>query len=298
MGSPEFAVPVLNQLAACYTVVGVVTQPDRPAGRGNKLTAPPVKTAAEALSIPIIQPEKLKLPEALEQLTEWNPDVIVVAAFGQILRQNVLELPRYGCINVHASLLPRWRGASPIQAAIAAGDLQTGVTIMKMDKGVDTGPLFVQKAITIAANDTALSLSDRLAALGAELLIDTLHGYLAGTIIPQPQPDEGATYAALIEKEAGRLDFTHTAIELEHRVRAYNPWPVAFFDWGQGILKVYRAHVEKLQNPIPGSRRILAGFPAVSTSDGWLVLDEVQPSGKKVMSGKAFLLGARDWLTE
>ena len=297
MGSPEFAVPVLRGLTANYSVVGVVTQPDRPAGRGNKLTAPPVKTAAEELCIPTIQPEKLKLPEAFEQLTAWKPDVIVVAAFGQILRQNVLDLPRFGCINVHASLLPRWRGASPIQAAIAAGDPQTGVTIMKMDRGVDTGPLLAQQTIAITPEDTALSLSGKLAAIGAKLLIDTLPDYLSSAVSPQPQPDEDATYAALIEKEAGRLDFTLRSVVLERRVRAYNPWPVAFFEWGEGILKVFSAHVENSQTSLPGSRQIINEFPAVSTSEGWLVLDEVQPSGKKVMSGKAFLSGARDWLT-
>ena len=297
MGSPDFAVPVLQRLAANYPVVGVVTQPDRPAGRGNKLTAPPVKTSAEELCIPTIQPEKLKLPVAIEQLTAWKPDVIVVAAFGQILRQNVLDLPRFGCINVHASLLPRWRGASPIQAAIAAGDAETGVTIMKMDRGVDTGPLLAQQTIAIAPEDTALSLSGKLAALGADLLIDTLPDYLSGTLIPQIQPDEGATYAPLIEKEAGRLDFSLPAVVLERRVRAYYPWPVAFFEWGEGVLKVFSAHVENSQTFTPGSRQILSGFPAVSTNEGWLVLDEVQPSGKKVMSGKAFLSGARNWLT-
>ena len=297
MGSPDFAVPVLQRLAANYPVVGVVTQPDRPAGRGNKLTAPPVKTSAEELCIPTIQPEKLKLPVAIEQLTAWKPDVIVVAAFGQILRQNVLDLPRFGCINVHASLLPRWRGASPIQAAIAAGDAETGVTIMKMDRGVDTGSLLAQQTIAIAPEDTALSLSGKLAALGADLLIDTLPDYLSGTVIPQIQLDEGATYAPLIEKEAGRLDFTLPAVVLERRVRAYNPWPVAFFEWGEGVLKVFSAHVENTQTSTPCSRQILSGFPAVSTNEGWLVLDEVQPSGKKVMSGKAFLSGARNWLT-
>jgi len=297
MGSPDFAVPVLNQLAAQYSVVGVVTQPDRPAGRGNKLTSPPVKIAAQALNIPIMQPERLKLPEAMEQLSDWAPDVIVVAAFGQILRQNVLDMPRFGCINVHASLLPRWRGASPIVAAIASGDPETGITIMKMDRGVDTGPILSQVSVSISPDDTSHTLSERLAAAGAELLIQTLPEYLSGKIVPVPQLEEGATYALMLEKEAGRIDFNLPAYEIERHVRAYNPWPVAFFDYGEGILKVYRSHVDGSSVPVPGRKSILQGSPAVSTSDGWLVLDEVQPSGKKVMTGKAFLQGARDWVS-
>jgi len=185
MGSPDFAIPSLNVLAENYTVVGVVTQPDRPAGRGRDLTPPPVKVLAQQHGLPFIQPDKLRQPEALEQLRLWHPDLIVVAAFGQILRTEVLDLPKWGCLNVHASLLPCWRGAAPVQAAILHGDDQTGITLMRMDPGVDTGPIISQRALSILPQDTAGSLGKRLAVLGAELLIETLPAYLNGQIIPR-----------------------------------------------------------------------------------------------------------------
>src|SRR5512133_3549715 len=203
MGSPDFAVPSLRALAERYHVVGVVTQPDRPAGRGRVLTPPPVKVLAQELGIPTIQPEKLKEPEAQAALQEWAPDLIVVTAFGQILRKSVLALPRYGCVNVHASLLPRWRGAAPIQAAILNGDTHSGATIMILDPGIDTGPILAQEAMEIRADDTAETLGQRLSEAGADLLIRTLPGYLDGTLQPKPQPEEGATYAAMISKEEG-----------------------------------------------------------------------------------------------
>ena len=193
MGSPEFSVPSLQALSAHYKVVGVVTQPDRPAGRGQTLTPPPVKALALQLGLPSIQPQKLRLPEAMQQLRDWKPDLIVVTAFGQILRPEVLDLPAYGCVNVHASLLPRWRGAAPINAAILHGDPQSGVTIMRMEAGVDTGPLISQRAIAIQPGETAAGLAERLAALGADLLVETLPGYLSGELAPQPQ-DEDAGY--------------------------------------------------------------------------------------------------------
>lgn len=295
MGSPDFAVPTLEALAAHYPVVGVVTQPDRPAGRGQKLTPPPVKEAALRLGLPVIQPEKLSQPEALEQLRLWAPDVIIVAAFGQILRSDVLDLPRFGCINVHASLLPRWRGAAPIQAAILAGDRETGVTIMKMDTGVDTGPILAQRAIPIAPDETGGSLFEKLAHLGAELLLETLPRYVSGKIVPQPQPEEGITYAPMLKKEDGLLDFTQPAAALERRVRAMNPWPGAYFEWRGAPLKVLRAHVGEAPSPGPGRRLTVEGRPALGCGEGILILEEVQPAGKRPMSGKAFLAGARDW---
>src|SRR5690242_13936681 len=243
MGSPEFALPVLRALAGKYSVVGVVTQPDRAAGRGRELKAPPVKLLAEELSIPVIQPEKLRQPEAMEQLRQWAPDLIVVAAFGQILRKDVLDLPRYGCINTHASLLPRWRGAAPINAAILAGDEEIGVTIMKMDVGLDTGPMLAKRSIRHTADLTTGSAIQALSQLGANLLIETLPEYLAGRLIPQPQPEAGATYAPMLRKEDGLLDFTRPAAELERRVRAMNPWPGAWFEWNGTVLKVGRASV-------------------------------------------------------
>jgi len=295
MGSPEFAVPALNALARRYLLVGVVTQPDRPAGRGQTLVPPAVKAAALGLSVPVMQPLKLSLPEAMAQLQAWAPDLIVVAAFGQILRPAVLDLPRYGCINVHGSLLPRGRGAAPIQASILAGDEVTGITIMKMDPGVDTGPILTQRALPIAPEDTCGTLFAKLAPLGAELLLETLPRYLSGELVPRPQPEEGVTYAQMLKKKDGLLDFTKPAIELERRVRAMNPWPGAYFDWNGAPLKVHRARFSGEKSPGAGFKLNIEGRPALGTGEGILILEEVQPAGKKSMPGRAFLTGARDW---
>lgn len=294
MGSPEFSLPTLRALSQHYDVVGVITQPDRASGRGRELKAPPVKTLALELNIPILQPEKLREPQAMEQLQKWNPELIVVAAFGQILKRDVLEMPKYGCINVHASLLPRWRGAAPINAAILAGDEEIGVTIMKMDVGLDTGPMLSKKSIRLTPDLTTGSALQALSQLGADLLIETLPDYFAGKTIPQPQPDEGSTYAPMLKKEDGKLDFTHDVNELERRVRAFNPWPGTFMDFDGTILKIHRAHVE-VGNESVGKRLIVQDQPAVGARGGILILDEVQPSGKKSMSGKSFLAGARNW---
>ena len=295
MGSPDFALPVLRALAQQYQVVGIVTQPDRASGRGRGIKMPPVKTLALELSIPVMQPEKLREPAAIEQLREWNPDLIIVAAFGQILKKDVLDLPRFGCINVHASLLPRWRGAAPINAAILYGDEETGVTIMKMDAGLDTGPMLAKRSIRLTTDDTAGSVTEKLSHLGADLLIDTLPHYLSGKIIPQPQPEEGMTYAPMLKKEEGQLDFTRDVNELERQVRAFNPWPGAFIDFDGALLKVHKAHVE-VGNVSEGQRLVYQDQPAVGARGGLLVLDEVQPAGKKSMGGKSFLVGARGWV--
>jgi len=294
MGSPDFATPVLRMLTEHYDVIGVATQPERRAGRGRRIVPPPVKTLALELGLAVMQPEKLGAPEALAQLREWNPDLIVVAAFGQILRQEVLDLPRCGCVNVHASLLPRWRGAAPIQAAILAGDAETGVTIMKMDAGVDTGQILSQRAIPILPEDTGGSLFAKLSLLGAELLHETLRRYLSGELQSQPQPAEGATYAPMLKKEDGQLDFSQPAAALERRVRAMNPWPGAWMTWQGKALKIHRAHAAP-GNAEPGKRLVHRGLPAVASADGLLVFAELQPAGKKPMPGKAFLAGARDW---
>jgi methionyl-tRNA formyltransferase len=296
MGSPDFSLPSLRALTAHerFEVVGVVTQPDRASGRGREVKMPPVKALALELGLPVIQPEKLRVPEAMEQLRIWAPDLIVVAAFGQILRKEVLALPQHGCINVHASLLPRWRGAAPINAAILAGDEETGVTIMQMDAGLDTGPMLAQRSTRLTREDTAGSVTQALSTLGADLLIETLPRWLAGEIQPQPQDGALATYAPMLKKEEGRLDFNHEANELERRVRAFNPWPGAYMEWEGGILKIHRAHVEP-DHAEAGQRLVVQNQPAVGARRGILVLDEVQPAGKKPMSGKSFLLGARNW---
>jgi methionyl-tRNA formyltransferase len=294
MGSPDFSLPSLRALAKSYDVVGVVTRPDRASGRGRELKSPPVKLLAHELNLPVIQPEKLRAPEAMEQLRAWEPDLIVVAAFGQILKKEVLELPRYGCLNVHASLLPRWRGAAPINAAILHGDGETGVTIMKMDVGLDTGPILTQKSIRLKRDDTAGSVFETLSHLGADLLIETLPDYLSGKIEPVSQPEQGVTYASTLKKEEGRLDFTRPAEELERRVRAFNPWPGAFMEFDSMILKIHRAHVDEGEARA-GQRLVYRDQPAVGAEGGLLLLDEVQPAGKKPMSGKSFLAGARHW---
>lgn len=298
MGSPEFALPSLRMLATDYEVVGVVTQPDRAAGRGRALQQPPVKTLALELGLPIMQPEKLRAPEAAQQLRDWNPDLIVVAAYGQILKSDVLSLPRHGCLNVHASLLPRWRGAAPINAAILAGDQETGVTIMQMDAGLDTGAMLAKKSMRISADLTAGTLTQALSTLGAGLLRESLPDILAGKLIPQAQDESLATYAPQLKKEDGRLDFTHLAVELERRVRAMNPWPGAWFEWRGGPLKVGRVSIVSAnQAQEVGARFTREGRPAIQTPDGVLVLEEVQPAGKKSMSGKSFLSGARNWIS-
>lgn len=299
MGSPEFALPILRSLVGRYLVAGVVTQPDRPAGRGRTLTPPPVKTLAQELGLPFIQPGRLRTPEVMEQLHSWQPDLIVVAAFGQILRPEVLDMPRYSCINVHASLLPRWRGAAPVQAAILAGDEKTGLTIMRMDPGVDTGPILNQAEIPISPDDTAGTLSNKMCSVGADLLIKTLPGYLRGEITPIPQDSlAGApTYAPLLKKEDGMLDFSQPALNLARRVRAFNPWPGAFVLREGQILKIHRAHPVGGQNDMPGRTISWNQLPAIGTGEGLLVLDEVQPAGKKPMPGEVFLRGARDWIS-
>lgn len=300
MGTPDFAVPALEALADAHQVVGVVTQPDRPAGRGQRLAPSPVKQAALERGLPLFQPQSLRTPEAVAQLAAWEPEVIVVAAFGQILRQDVLNLPprSHGCLNVHASLLPRWRGAAPVAAAILAGDAVTGVTIMLMDAGLDTGPILAQREEPIRPDDTRATLQERLALLGTELLIETLPPYLAGDLLPRPQPEEGVTYAKQLRKEDGLLDWSLPAAELDRRVRALTPWPGAFTMWRGRRLKVLRAV------PLPGWRGdappgtvvALADGVAVATGKGVLRLEEVQLAGKRPMDMATFIRGQREFV--
>ena len=302
MGSPDFAVPTLRALAAHYPVTGVVTQPDRPAGRGQTLTPPPIKTLALELGLEVFQPERLRHPDSFARLQAWAPDLIVVAAFGQILRKNVLELPHFGCVNVHASLLPRWRGAAPIQAALLHGDPTSGATIMTMDSGIDTGGMLAQSSLAILPDYTTASLSTRLAEAGAQLLIETLPGYLAGKIQPNPQDETSACYAPMIQKEEGLLDLSQPAQDLVNRVRAFYPWPGAYLIWQGQPLKIHRAHarLDPDSSPDaspPGTHAILDRQPAVRAATGWLVFDTLQPAGKKAMSGHDFLSGARTWAT-
>jgi methionyl-tRNA formyltransferase len=291
MGSPEFAVPILQALARAHQVVGVVTQPDRPAGRGRALTPPPVKQAAHILGIQVIQPERLSTPDATRSVSEWAPDVIIVAAYGQILRSEILGLPRHGCLNIHASLLPRWRGAAPVQAALRAGDPVTGITIMRMDAGMDTGGILAQVSLPIEASDTGVSLTARLAPLGASLLLDTLPGYLRGDLLPAPQDEGHVTLAPLLKKEDGRLDFALSAVELDRQVRAYDPWPGTFLEWDGARVAILHTSVSDASEAAIGAVTRLGAYPAIGTAQGLLILERVRPAGRQPISGDAFLRG-------
>jgi len=296
MGSPVFAVPILHNLAESSEVISVVTQPDRPAGRGRKIEQSAVKEASLLLSLPILQPVKIRDSFVVEHLRKLNPDLIVVAAYGQILPGSILEIPPLGCINVHASLLPRWRGASPIQTAILAGDSVTGVSIMKMDAGLDTGPIIAQKEINISEDDTAYSLSEKLSNLGASLLMETLEEYISGKNKMIYQNDEHATKTHLIKKEEGLLDFNISAKMLERAVRAFNPWPGTFFFWNTHQIKVIKAHLLDNQKARPNQHLVIEKKPAIGTTHGDFVMDYIQPAGKKTMSGEEFLHGANNWI--
>lgn len=298
MGTPEFAVPCLQTLIETQAVVGVVTQPDKPAGRGNKMRPSPVKVVAEAAGIPVYQPRSLRKEEAAEPLRAWQPDLIVVAAFGQILRPHVLYLPSRGSLNVHASLLPRWRGASPIQHAILSGDATTGVTLMQMDEGLDTGGMYVQEAIDIGPRETSATLHDRLATLGAEMLRRYLGDILAGHLLPQPQDDAASTYAPMIRKEAGAIDWRQDAATIDRLVRAMTPWPGAYTFWAGESLKVLSAR------PISGPQQ--AGEPGLVTTgaegltvaagEGSVVLEVVQLPGKRPTAAADFARGRPDFI--
>jgi len=295
MGSPEFALPILRKLDTQYQIVGIVTQPDRPAGRGRVLTPPPIKILADELNLPVIQPHRLSEPDAIQQLHIWAPDLIIVAAFGQILRPGILDLPKFGCINIHASLLPRWRGAAPIQAAILNGDETTGITIMRMDPGIDTGPVLGQISIPISHEDNAGSLAVKLSELGADLLMETLPAYLSGELVSTPQDDSLATYAPMIKKEDGLLDFSAPAINLDRKIRAFNPWPGAFTYWNNQVLKIHRAHPVVVPSEPVGKYIIHQELPAITTGKGILVIDELQLAGRNIQTGKIFLNGVRNW---
>ena len=298
MGSPEFAVPSLEAHVTSHDVVGVVTQPDRPAGRGGTLRRPPVKVAAQAHGLPVFQPPTLRSPEALAQLRAWEPTLIVVAAFGQILTHDVLELPPYGCLNVHPSLLPRWRGPAPVPAAIMAGDEITGVTIMKLDPGVDTGPILSQREEPVRPTDTAATLLTRLSHAGAELLVETIPPYLAGELAPRPQPQTGVTYSQELEKEDGRLDWNQSAIVLDRQIRAVTPWPGAFTTWKGRRLKVLAATPlpDHETEGLPGTVVTVGRGAGVVTGRGVLQLLEVQRAGKRALPIRDFLNGYQDFV--
>ncbi len=298
MGTPEFALPTLRALSEHYPVVGVVTQPDRRSGRGRRYAAPPVKELAESEGIAVFQPARLREAAAVAQLQSWAPDLIVVAAFGQILPESVLNIPRFGVLNIHPSLLPRWRGASPIQSAILAGDELTGVTIMQLDAGLDTGPLLAKRAVQIGAEENAGDLELRLAQEGADLLIECLPAYLAGELRPQPQPETGITMSRRLRKDAAQLDWTHTTTELCNQVRAFAPEPAAYTFWGRQRIKILQVSAPQgIKPPVaePGTVFRAHTKPAVVTGDGSLVLERLQMAGKRPMKSAAFLLGRKNF---
>ncbi len=296
-GTPEFAVPSLSVLVEKgYAVRAVYTQPDRPSGRGQKLTQSPVKTFALAHQIPVYQPKTLKSPEAQAVLADLKPDLVIVAAYGLILPETVLKIPRWGCINVHASLLPRWRGASPIQHAILAGDQETGITIMQMDVGLDTGDILYQASCPIEREDTAQSLHDRLAKLGGEALLSTLEQLLAGQIKAAPQIDAEANYAHKISKQDGAIDWTQSAVLLARKIRAFTPWPTSYTSLSKHsglVIRVCQAEV--IEQPVPSNRAPGTILQAnkmgidVATGDQILRLTRLQLPGGKSLTVREIL---------
>lgn len=286
-GTPEFAVPALQALVdAAHNVCAVYTQPDRPAGRGHKLTASPVKQLAQALHIPVQQPATLKNAEQQEILKNYNADVMIVAAYGLILPEAVLTAPRYGCINVHASWLPRWRGAAPIQRAILAGDSETGITIMQMAAGLDTGDMLCLASCPISDTDTAQTLHDKLAVVGAETLLDTLAQLQAGTLVRTPQPEYLATYADKLTKPEALLNWKSSALALHRAIRAYNAWPIAYTYLDGQVLKIWEAQPLPLQSEqAPGT---IIGIHKdsidVACSEGILAVRKIQWPNKNPVS--------------
>lgn len=295
MGTPDFSVPVLQALLDSdkHTVTAVITQPDKARGRSGKLVFTPVKEVAVRHDIPVYTPERVKEPAFIEILKGIPCDVIVVVAFGQILSKEILELPEYGCINVHASLLPRWRGAAPIQWAILEGDKVTGVTAMQMDEGLDTGDMLLKKELVIGDEDTGESLFDRLSELGGPLLLETLERAEKGTLSPQKQEDSESTYAKMLTKELGELDFSETAEKLERYVRGLNSWPSAYTYFHGKRLKIWRAEVIGRNTDCAGGTVVETdknGF-CIQTGNGLLKPLEVQLEGKKRMKTADFMRG-------
>lgn len=312
MGTPDFAVPTLQALVrGGHEVVGIFTQPDRPAGRGKNLKPSPVKVAAEELGLPVFQPEKIKTPEAIQQLRELTPEGIIVVAYGQILSKEILKLPPRGCINVHASLLPAYRGAAPIHWAVIQGETRTGVTTMLMDEGLDTGDMLLKREVTIAPNATTGEVHDALAHLGGEIILDTLAALDQGSLNPTPQTGE-SNYAPLLKREHEQLDWSRRATDLHNQIRGLNPWPGAFTIFRGEPLKVWKSKPylpseavltdisgEGHPKGVPGQiLQVVAEGIVVQTGEGSLLLLEVQPAGKRSMMAKDFFNGRHGTIGE
>ncbi|KQL19043.1 methionyl-tRNA formyltransferase [Cytobacillus solani] len=296
MGTPDFSVPVLQQIIKDgYDVIGIVTQPDRPVGRKRVLTPPPVKVEAEKHGIPVFQPEKIRQPEELEKILALDPDLIITAAFGQILPKALLEAPKYGCINVHASLLPELRGGAPIHYSIIQGKEKTGITIMYMAEKLDAGDILTQVEVPIAETDTVGTLHDKLSAAGSQLLSETLPKLLKGELTSIPQNDEEATFASNIKREQEKIDWSKTGEEIYNHIRGLNPWPVAYTTLNGAVIKIWWAektnnHINKVPGTIIGLNEQSV---IVSTgNDTAIKILQLQPSGKKKMSAEQFLRGA------
>ncbi len=296
-GTPDFAARHLDALIdAKQQVVGVFTQPDRPAGRGNRLTPSPVKELAERHNLPVFQPASLLKLEGQQSGAELNADIMVVVAYGLILPQAVLDLPRISCINVHGSLLPRWRGAAPIQRALWACDDRTGVTIMQMDAGLDTGAMLHKAVCAIQPHDTSASLYDKLAQIGPNALLSTLTQIAAGRAVAEPQDNTLATYADKLSKEEARLDWHLPAAQLERCIRAFNPWPISYLPLAERPIKVWAASVDDGQTSSHTPGTILSADKAgIATGEGVLTLTQLQPAGKKAMSVQDLLHSRREW---
>jgi methionyl-tRNA formyltransferase len=296
MGTPQIAAVTLEQLVlGPDPVAGVVTQPDRPAGRGQKNIPSPVRRVAESRGIPVAAPEKIRDPQFLKTLMEWEPKIIVVVAYGRILPKTILDLAPYGCLNVHYSLLPKYRGAAPAAWTIINGETTAGVTTMKLVEKMDAGPIYLQEATAVAPAETTGSLQAKLTPIGARLLLETLHRLKVGSLVPQEQEESGVTFAPLLKKEDGLIDWHQPAMMIERRVRGFDPWPGAYSHIGDKLLKIHRARVVSTDtNGSPGEvlRADADGF-WVATSSGVLGLEEVQLENRKRLSGIEFLRGAR-----
>ena len=297
-GTPDFAARHLQALINSeHQIVGVYSQPDRPAGRGKKLKASEVKALALEHDLPVFQPQSLKTDDALEELSSLNADIMIVVAYGLILPKAILDAPRLGCLNVHGSILPRWRGAAPIQRAIWAGDQQTGVTIMQMDEGLDTGDMLHISRCPIDSTETSASLYTKLAELGPDALIDTINRLANGDITPEPQNDADANYAKKLSKDEANIDWSMDAEQIERNIRAFNPWPVCFTQMSGNTVKIYQANVVEQSGA--------AGTVLTSDKNGIIVacgkhalsISELQPQGKKPMAINDFLNGRSDWVT-
>ena len=307
MGTPDFAAGSLNALIrAGYEITAVVTQPDRPKGRSKELVFSPVKICALEHGIPVLQPEKIKRPEAVEELEKYPADIYIVAAFGQILSQEILDIPRYGCLNIHASLLPKYRGASPIQHVIIDGEEKTGVTIMQMNAGLDTGDMLYKKEIAISGEDTFETLHDKLMVLGGEAITEALPRLLNHELVSEKQDDSLSNYAPIIKKEMGQIDFKKSAVTINRLIRGMNPWPSAYTYFCKKQLKIWRADVKQTTGESEKEKEVSAPGAkpgqvtavdknsfTVMTGEGELIIRELQMEGKKRMNAHDFLLGVK-----